>query len=184
MSRLVIVLATHHELQGAEKRAGNVNDPLYAELLEELVEAEGLDFIFEEATGLGPTIAEKLSQAKLGAKRYLDVDPPRGEREKLGIPTDTNKPFMIGTPPDAAFANWELHQVHAKREELWIQRMMEWDFKKSLMICGLAHALSFTFRLQSAKFTVKTATYVPVATPATPATPVVPSTPTPTTTTP
>jgi hypothetical protein len=55
---------------------------------------------------------------------YLDVDPPRDERKRLGIPTDTNEPFIIGTPPNAAFAYWEFHQVHAKREELWIQRMM------------------------------------------------------------
>jgi hypothetical protein len=160
MSRFVIVLATHHELQGAEKRSGNVDDPFYAELLEQLVDAEGLDFIFEEATGFGPTIAEKLSLAKLGAKRYLDVDPSRDEREKFGIPMRTNNPFMIGTPPDATFADWQSHEVHAKREELWIQRMTEREFKKSLMICGIAHGLSFTFRLQSAKFTVKTATYM------------------------
>ncbi|SRR6266567_3097731 len=160
MGRLVVVLATQHELQGAEKRMGSVNDPLYTELLEELVHAEGLDFIFEEATGLGPTIAEKLSLSKLGPKRYLDVDPSLDERERFGIPKVTNNPFMVGPPPDAAFADWQFHEVHAKREKFWIQRMIERDFKAALMICGIAHGLSFTFRLQAAKFTVKTATYL------------------------
>src|SRR6266480_4401145 len=122
LSRLVIVLATQHELQGAEKRSGNVDDPLYPVLLEELVDAERLDFIFEEVTGLGPTIASKLSQTKLGTNRYLDVDPSLDEREKFGIRRVTNNPFMIGSPPDAAFADWQFHEVHAKREELWIQR--------------------------------------------------------------
>jgi hypothetical protein len=159
MSRLVVVLATNHELQGSEKRRGNVDDPMYAELVQKLVEAEGLDFIFEEATGLGPTIAEKLAQANLGPNRYWDVDPPRHEREKLGIPKDTNMPFMVGSPPNATFADWQFHEVHAKREELWIQRMMEREFNKALMICGLAHGLSLTFRLQSANLTVKAATY-------------------------
>lgn len=84
MSGHVIVLATHHELQGAEKRFGNVDDPLYAELLEELVDAQGLDFIFEEATGLGPTIAEKLSQAELGTERYLD-GPVQGRTRQIRL---------------------------------------------------------------------------------------------------
>src|SRR6266404_4965802 len=120
MSRLVIVLATHHELQGAEQRSGNMDDPMYSALLEQLITAEGLDFIFEEATGLGPTIAERLSLAKLGPQRYLDVDPTRDERQKFGIPANAGEPYMIGSPPHAAFANWEFGEVHALREELWI----------------------------------------------------------------
>lgn len=160
VSRLVVVLGTHHELQGSEKRSGNVDDPFYSELLKDLIRGEGLDFIFEEATGLGPTTAEKLSQAKLGTNRYLDVDPPLHDREKFGIPKVTNNPFMIGSPPNATFADWVFPEVHAKREKLWIKRMTERDFKKSLMICGIAHALSFSFRLESAQFTVKTAQYL------------------------
>jgi|HubBroStandDraft_2_1064218.scaffolds.fasta_scaffold165241_2 hypothetical protein len=160
MSRLVIVLSTNHELQGAEKRAGNIDDPLYAVLLEQLIDEEELDFVFEEIAGLGPTTAEKLSQTKLGPNRYLDVDPPRGERENFGIRIDTGEPLWVGNPPNVlGAAHWEFDEVHKRREELWIQRMMELEFTKALMICGLAHGLSFTFRLRSAQFAVKSATY-------------------------
>jgi hypothetical protein len=160
MSRLVIVLSTQHELQGAKKRVGNVEDPMYAELLEQLVVTEGLDFIFEEATELGPTTAENVSINSIGPNHYLDVDPPKSQRQKLGIPPDTNKPYLIGSPPDVAFADWQFQEVHAKREELWVQRMMEREFEKALMICGLGHGLSLAFRLQSAGFTVKAMTYM------------------------
>jgi len=159
MSRLVIVLATHHELQGAEKRIGYLADPFYPMLLEQLIGDEGVDFVFEEASGLGPTIAEKLSLDKLGSGRYWDVDPSADERKTLGIPTKSNEPFMLGTPPNATFADWQFPDVHARREGVWIQRMSGKEFKKALFICGIAHGLSFSFRLQSSNFTVKSVTY-------------------------
>ena len=160
VNRLVVVLGTAHELQGAEKRGGNRSDPLYEELLKDLVVEDELDFIFEEATGLGPTTAEKVSLA-LGPNRYLDVDPSREERVKFGIPENTNQPFMVGYPPDAGFADKVFHEVHAKREQLWSERIAKREFKKALMICGANHTLSFAFRLCASNFTVKAVTYMP-----------------------
>jgi len=55
MTPRVTVLATLHAIQGAEKRLGNVHDPMYVALLNKLMVSEGVDFIFEEASGLGPT---------------------------------------------------------------------------------------------------------------------------------
>jgi hypothetical protein len=164
MKRLVVVLGTTHELQNAEKNWRSVDDPQFRELLDMLIAEDGIDFIFEEATGLGPTTAEKLSLT-LGTNRYLDVDPPRDEREKFGIPPNTNEPFMLGSPvaspPTAVFADRLFHEVHAKREEFWLQQITKQDFKKALMICGQNHTLSFAFRLYAANFDVKTITYVP-----------------------
>src|SRR6267378_1524860 len=159
MNRFVVILGTTHELQGAEKRGGIASDLLYMLLLKRLIVDERIDFIFEEATGLGPTIAEDLSLSKLGPDRYWDVDPPRGEREKFGIPTQSNDPFMVGSPPVAAFANWLFNDVHARREELWIERVRKQDFKRALMICGENHTLSFAFRLTAANFAVKSVTF-------------------------
>jgi hypothetical protein len=159
MSKLVIVLGTNHDLQGAERRNGNVKDPMYESLLKQLIVGEKLDFIFEEATGFGPTIAEKLSLATWGPKRYLDVDPPRDQREQFGIPKDSNDFYMIGSPPEAAFACWQFHEVHSRREELWVQRMTKQPFKRALMICGHAHTLSFAFRLRDANMDAKAITY-------------------------
>ena len=39
------------EHQGAKGRSGNSEDPMYVKLLEQLLGAEGFDFIFEEAAG-------------------------------------------------------------------------------------------------------------------------------------
>jgi len=123
MSGHVTVLATLHEHQGAKGRSGNVEDPMYVKLLHQLLGAEGFDFIFEEAAGWGPTIAEKFSRSKLETNRYLDVDPPARDRAKFGIPAVSNEPYMIGSPPEVAFANWQALEVHALREELWIKQI-------------------------------------------------------------
>jgi hypothetical protein len=158
-NRRVTILATLHEVQGAEQRNGTVKDPKYIELLNQLLVAETIDFVFEEASGLGPTIAEKLSLDQLGPNRYLDVDPHRNDREKFGIPRNSHDFYMIGTPPAAAFASWQFHEVHALREEFWVQQLTEREFKSALMVCGLAHMLSFASRLHAACFSVKTLEY-------------------------
>jgi len=66
---------------------------------------------------------------------------------------------MIGAPPSVAFANWQVLDVHAKREELWLARMRQRRFQSALVICGLVHLLSFAFRLQAANFSVQAINY-------------------------
>jgi hypothetical protein len=155
----VTVLATLHVVQGAVKRVGNVHDPMYVALLKKLMISEGVDFIFEEASGLGPTIAERLALDELPFGRYLDIDPARGNRQDFGIPPNSSEPHMIGEPPTVAFANWQVLDVHSKREELWLERMMQRQFQSALVIVGLVHLLSFSFRLQSANFFVQAINY-------------------------
>jgi hypothetical protein len=159
MNPRVTVLATLHVVQGAEKRVGNAHDPMYVALLSKLMASEGVDFIFEEASGLGPTIAEKLALEQLAFGHYVDIDPARGERADFGIPANSSEPHMIGAPPTVAFANWQVLDVHAKREELWIKRIKQHKFESALVICGLVHLLSFAFRLQAEQFSVQAINY-------------------------
>jgi len=164
MNRLVVVFGTTHELQNMEKYWRRVDDPHFKSLLDMLIDEHEIDFIFEEATGLGPTTAEKLSLT-LGSNRYLDVDPRREERLKFGIPENSNENIPLGTPfsrpPVAVAADRVFHETHAKREEFWLQQVTKRDFKKALMICGQNHLLSFAFRLCAANFDVKTFTCAP-----------------------
>jgi hypothetical protein len=155
----VTVLATLHVFQGAEKRLGNVHDPNYITLLNKLMVSEEVDFIFEEASGLGPTIAENLALEKLAFGHYVDIDPARNDRPAFGIPISSAEPNMIGTPPSVAFANWQILDVHAKREKLWVERMQQRRFQSALVICGLVHLLSLAFRLQEAKYSVQAINY-------------------------
>jgi hypothetical protein len=155
----VTVLATLHVIQGAEKRVGNMHDSMYVALLNQLLVSEAVDFIFEEASGLGPTIAEKMALDQLAFGHYVDIDPARNERPDFGIPSNSSEPNMIGTPPTVSFANWQILDVHAKREELWLQRMQQHEFQSALVICGLVHLLSFAFRLQRAKYFVQAINY-------------------------
>src|SRR2546429_3348275 len=134
MPGFVTVLDTYHELQGSKKRPGNINDSLYADLITDLIEDQTIDFIFEEATGLGPTTAEDLSAKLVGANRYLDLDPPTQKRQIFGIPPETNKPVMLGTPmsnpPNVGWANWQPIGMHEAREKLWLERMKGQAFNK------------------------------------------------------
>ena len=162
MSRSVIVLGTLHRLQGAENAFGNIDDPLYPILVRGLIEANSIEFVFEEGTGVGPTAAERLAGEVLGHGRYLDVDPPREQREGLGIPSGSNEPYFFGNPPDCDFANWQLIPTHEGREKLWLQRIEATSFRIALMICGNAHMLSFAFRLRQAGFETRAIDYLPI----------------------
>ncbi len=160
MGQSVIVLGTFHQLQGVNF-TGYVDDPSYKDLLESLIQSENIDFIFEESGGRGPSIAEGLAR-KIGANCYQDIDPPRAERPKYGISevTTVSEPINLwNRPPD--FYSEERVDEHHKREELWVNRLKEKDFDNGLAICGLAHCLSFGFRLQSAGYSVRAFNYVP-----------------------
>jgi hypothetical protein len=159
MNPRITVLATLHVVQGAEKRIGNMHDPMYVALLHKLVASEGVDFIFEEASGLGPTIAEKLALEKLAFGHYVDVDPAKADRSELGIPPMSSEPNMIGSPPSVSFANWQILDAHLKREELWVRRIRQHAFQSALAIVGLVHLLSFAFRLQAANYSVQAINY-------------------------
>jgi hypothetical protein len=85
MSRKVVVLATIHDVQGAQNRPrGTFEDPEYRGVIEALIAHYYVDSIFEEACGCGPTIAEKLAIAQ--GLRYLDVD-----ARAFGIEIDTEE---------------------------------------------------------------------------------------------
>jgi hypothetical protein len=153
MNKSVLVLAVPHPLQGPGF-AGYVKDPAYSLLIEGLI--KGADFVFEEAGGRGPSTAENLAESILTPGHYLDVDPPPSERHKYGIekqtggwePIDRFQQTAPGIPPDGH--EWSIIAEQEKREKLWLDKLVAQPFEKGLMICGVAHTLSFAFRLSSA----------------------------------
>lgn len=148
------VLAVPHQLQGPCFE-GYVQDPSYERLVNRLVRQA--DFVFEEAAGRLPSVAQTSTGKILGSGHYLDVDLPPGQRQQYGIAEKTGKDFPIDpsqlcsdvTPDigDCVFVN-----EHRKREELWLQKIQSQVFEKGLMVCGTSHGLSFAFRLQCAGF--------------------------------
>jgi hypothetical protein len=164
MSRFVVLFGTSHRLQGAVKGRFNVDDPTYAELIERLISEQQIDFILEEATGLGPTTAEKIALCHWGQNHYLDVDPSKQERPEHDVKAQTGEVLLLD-PEDPQkskdFAYWEHVEDHIKREELWLRRIQDASFTRALMICGAAHLLSFSFRLRSAALDVKALYYMP-----------------------
>src|ERR1700676_779933 len=91
MTKHVTVFGVSHRIQGAPTRVANIDDPSYEVLIRRFLELERKDFVFEEASGLGPTFAEKVAIETLGSGKYRDVDPSRDERPKYEIAEDTGR---------------------------------------------------------------------------------------------
>ena len=165
--KAVILLGTAHRVQGAERGICNIEDRDYETLIEQLWLKYSVDFVFEEASGLGPTFAEKFALAKLGQNRYKDIDPSAADRKRPGIPSETGKDYRIGKlnfdTNDWGSAREELIDVQETREHLWLPFIREQTFTTGLVICGQAHLLSFAFRLKSYGFDVTAYSYMPYA---------------------
>jgi len=164
VKRSIAVLGTSHRLQGARNAAHlqHINDPSYGRYLETQLRANHFDFVFEEASGFGPTIAEDLATKFLGEGHYLDVDPHPKNRAKFGIPPLREDHTPIDPYGDEGCVIHEDLDGQAMREELWVKRCKEQTFTCALIICGFLHTLSLSFRLQSAGFSVEQAGgYIP-----------------------
>jgi len=162
---MVILLGTSHRVQGAAKGSSNIEDCDYKTLVEQLWQTFSVDFVFEEASGLGPTFAEKFAFEKIGANRYKDIDPGGQQRKKLGFAPGTSKDYRIGRPNldtnHWGYGREELIDAHEQREYFWLPFIREQKFSRALLICGHAHLLSFAFRLKSENVEVKAYSYMP-----------------------
>jgi hypothetical protein len=165
LTKTVILLGTAHRLQGAKKGSSNIDDPDYSILIEQLCSTFAIDFIFEEASGLGPTIAEKFALETIGPNRYKDIDPNVEARKKLGIGSHSGKDYRIGRlnfdTNHWGYGREELVDVQEKREYFWLPFIREQEFSRALLICGQAHLLSFAFRLKGEDFDVRAYSYMP-----------------------
>jgi hypothetical protein len=159
MSQTIQLIAVPHQLQGP-KFNGYVEDTTYSDWVENFIEA-GVDFVFEEASGRGPSIAEQHANSILKPGHYMDVDPPANERRRYGLAevSATGGPIDPVHSSDVYESPYVGEQI--KREELWQKRIESEKFEKGLVICGLAHSLSFAFRLHGAGMSVTVSTYIP-----------------------
>jgi hypothetical protein len=159
MPRHITILGTSHDLQGAEKRKSSVNDPTFSEAIEFLL--SGKDFVFEEASGCGPTIAEKSAHEKLGPGHYLDVDPSRADRERYGIGDTGGQPIPIDfLHPVNGYLCPEYDLEQEKREDLWLCQIEGKNFTRALFVCGYLHTFSMAFRLRHAGYELETWYYM------------------------
>lgn len=164
MTKSVVVLAVPHQLQNP-KTYGHISDPSYSNLIEVFIN-KGVDFVFEEASGLGPTIAQSLAESLLGVGHYMDIDPAPSDRAEYGIARITGgrrsfdpSEFESDQPDSYEFA---IVEEQKKREELWSKRVADEPFEKGLAICGVCHGLSLAFHLQKAGVSVVDAcSYIP-----------------------
>jgi hypothetical protein len=164
MTKSVAVLAVPHQLQNP-KTLGYIKDPSYSNLIKSFIN-KGVDFVFEEASGLGPTTAQSLAESLLGQGHYMDIDPAPSDRAQYGIAKITGgrryfdpSGFASDRPDSYEFANVEEQK---KREELWSKRIADQPFEKGLAICGVCHGLSLAFNLQKAGVSVSDAgSYIP-----------------------
>jgi hypothetical protein len=165
----MVVLGTDHGLQGAEKRKErNIDDPSYIVLTKRLVREFAIDYVFEEASEMGPTLAQRLAdESKL---RYMDVDPHESLRLRNGLPPFTGcdypiyQPTDINAPTPLPCAVLEYFTAQAAREDFWVKKRIALQtFRHGLLICGFLHTLSIAQRLNDVGFEVTPFAYYPVA---------------------
>jgi hypothetical protein len=148
MTRSAVLLATLHEFQGAGFQ-DFVEDQFYTSGIRSCILSGHVDFVFEEAGGKFPSIAQDLAGSLLTPGHYLDID--RREVEP-GL--------HMGIKPICGFTSINAGECR-KREELWLQRMDGQQFRKGLVICGVGHSLSFAFRLTNAGYDVELCQHLP-----------------------
>ena len=163
MSRSVLLLATHHRFQGPHF-PDFVEDKSYGILVEKCISVRRIDFVFEEAGKRGPSSAEEFANSLIGPGHYLNIDHPRNALRKYGIREDieTTTGHWIDER-DKSVGKYDCQDIdaHRSREVRWLQGIEAQQFETGLVICGVAHSLSFAFRLQKVGFIVELCSYLP-----------------------
>jgi hypothetical protein len=109
-NRSVLLLATLHEFQGLPGFQGSVEDPSYTSGIESCICSGRIDFVFEEASELGPSTAEQRANSLLGPGHYLGID---SERDKPSP--------LTGLKPICGLTSVDVMKTMT-REDVWLQR--------------------------------------------------------------
>lgn len=166
MGRHIVVLGTDHALQGAEKVSckKKIADETYGVLVEKLIKDFSIEYVFEEASDLGPTTASRLKRPGL---EYLDVDPSGPDRRSHeipdGLPFEGYVIYEIDDrrkPNPEPLATQKKVETEFAREKLWVERIKKESFTSGLMICGCAHTFSVASRLVESGFLVDVIIYM------------------------
>jgi len=156
----LIVFGTYHDVQGLKNFEKNVTDPDYKAILGVMIQEHSVDFIFEEASRTGPSVASEMA-----AGRYLDIDSDTTYQflsqfseasERLYLPEILVKSRVQDTARTLALT------VEDRRERSWVEKIKTQKFNTGLVICGVVHSLSIAFRLQGAGFDVEAYHYEPI----------------------
>jgi hypothetical protein len=157
VNKSAIVLGVPHQIQGPGFQS-YVEDQSYPIVVKALMHE--VDFVFEEAAGHGPSIAQQLAASRQA--QYLDIDPPGDQRPLFGIERIVGGGWPVDPVHSAAVCECSKVEEQRKREELWLHSILSKPFQKGLVIVGLAHNLSFSFRLMANGVTVeKSHQYIP-----------------------
>src|SRR6266849_3970660 len=134
--KFFIVLGVSHRVQGDMTFVRAIHDPDFTTVVSEIISSDHIDFVGEEC-GINVTVAEKVAQDLLGTGHYLNVDPPVEDRTRYGICDTYCPPPLSGLPVH----RWIVAE-NEKREQIWVERLIERTAAKGLLICGFYHAFS------------------------------------------
>ncbi len=154
----LIIFGTYHEVQGVQgvESFKNIDDPDYKTLLEELMALHKVDFIFEEASGYGPSVASEMTTLP-----YLDMDSETTDEALSKFPEPPQALFRTRTKVQETAQKLGL-ECQDWRESCWVRKIKAEQFETGLVICGRTHSLSIAFRLQTEGYEVHVYTYEPI----------------------
>jgi hypothetical protein len=152
-----IALAVSHRVQAGDPTAPSktFDDPVYKEIVKGIVFNDRIDFVGEEA-GDKTTHAEQITQEVLGDGHYLNINPSVEGQASLGVAHPCH-----GTPRGEPRVMYWSIEKNEKRENFWVDRIVEANPKNGLLICGCFHAFSVAAKLLKRGFKVETRTYMP-----------------------
>ena len=157
LQKYLIVLAVSHRVQADDPTAPfkTFDDPVYKKIVKGIISNERIEFVGEEA-GDKTTHAEQITKEVLGPGHYLNVNPSVEDIERLGVAQPCHG-APLGEPP---VMYWSIEK-NENKENYWVDRIVEANPQKGLLICGCFHAFSVAAKLLKRGFKVETRTYKP-----------------------
>jgi len=151
-----VILGVSHRVQGDMDFINAFDDPDYREIVNKIISDDHIDFVGEEGA-VNTTDAERIAQNLLGAGHYISVDPVLEEDKKTHGIGQTYLPPALGELP---VHRWVVSE-NEKREQIWVDLLVERTAARGLLICGFYHAFSVAAKLFCGGFSVDARTYMP-----------------------
>jgi len=148
-----VVLGVSHSVQGDVDFIDAFDDPDYRDIVSQIISNDRIDFVGEECA-VNTTDAERIALKLLGAGHYLNVDSEDKKKEGVG---NTYVPPAVGELP---VHGWVVSE-NEKREQIWVDLLVERTAERGLLICGFYHAFSVAAKLFKREFDVDARTYMP-----------------------
>ena len=154
---MVYLIAVDHEVQYLDSDSSSS----FSQFLEQKVKQLGVTLIAEELSQEAVVKQKKVKINTIGSTahhvaeitriEHRFCDPNNSERESLGIPTtrDIRRKLGLKAGQDEPKVEREKRKYWPKREQFWLDKIIDRVEEKLIFVCGADHIKSFKSLLES-----------------------------------